>query len=131
MFFLKYITFFVIENREIYLLSTKAFLSYIEFYKNHQLKFIFSFNKLNLTHLCYAFSLIKIPKFKEKSKIKNFQNINIQSFQIPYKNEEKEKKRQEHLKEKQIDIITQEQKKRESNKNAEKEKKKNYCTEKT
>ncbi|ETW16276.1 hypothetical protein PFFCH_03382 [Plasmodium falciparum FCH/4] len=111
MFFLKYITFFVIENREIYLLSTKAFLSYIEFYKNHQLKFIFSFNKLNLTHLCYAFSLIKIPKFKEKSKIKNFQNINIQSFQIPYKNEEKEKKRQEHLKEKQIDIITQEQKK--------------------
>ncbi|KYN95797.1 putative ATP-dependent RNA helicase [Plasmodium gaboni] len=112
MFFLKYITFFVIENREIYLLSTKAFLSYIEFYKNHQLKFIFSFNKLNLTHLCYAFSLIKIPKFKEKSQIKNFQKINIQSFQIPYKNQEKEKKRQEHLKEKKIDITTQEQKKK-------------------
>ncbi|SOV82589.1 ATP-dependent RNA helicase, putative [Plasmodium sp. gorilla clade G3] len=111
MLFLKYITFFVIENREIYLLSTKAFLSYIEFYKNHQLKFIFSFNKLNLTHLCYAFSLIKIPKFREKSQIKNYQKINIQPFQIAYRNEEKEKKRQEHLKEKQINITTQEPKK--------------------
>ncbi|SPJ12584.1 ATP-dependent RNA helicase, putative [Plasmodium sp. DRC-Itaito] len=111
MLFLKYITFFVIENREIYILSTKAFLSYIEFYKNHQLKFIFSFNKLNLTHLCYAFGLITIPKFKEKSQIKNFKKINIQSYQIPYKNEQKENKRQEHLKEKQIHITAQEQKK--------------------
>ncbi|SBS89655.1 ATP-dependent rRNA helicase SPB4, putative [Plasmodium malariae] len=98
--FLKYLVFFVIEYREIFSLSTKAFLSYIEFYRNHQLNFIFSLNKINLKHLCYAFALVKLPKFKEKFKIKNFQKININTFDIPYKNEEKEKKRQENRKNK-------------------------------
>ncbi|CRH03951.1 ATP-dependent RNA helicase, putative [Plasmodium relictum] len=125
MLFLKYIVFFVIEYREIFLLSTKAFLSYIEFYKNHQLSFLFSFNKLNLSHLCYAFALVKIPKFKEKYKIKNFKKIKINTFEIPYKNEEKEKKRQEDMKnmeeikkKKQISNIQ----KKENNNNEKKEK---------
>ncbi|CRG95705.1 ATP-dependent RNA helicase, putative [Plasmodium gallinaceum] len=127
MLFLKYLIFFVIEYREIFLLSTKAFLSYIEFYKNHQLNFLLSFNKLNLAHLCYAFALVKIPKFKEKYKIKNFKKININTFEIPYKNEEKEKKRQddmknkENMKKKQISTI---QKKGENNDKKEKQKKK-------
>ncbi|GAB68507.1 ATP-dependent RNA helicase, partial [Plasmodium cynomolgi strain B] len=95
--FLKYIIFFIIENRETYLLSTKAFLSYIEFYKNHQLSFLFPFHKLNLSHLCYSFALVKIPKFKEKSQIKNFKRVGLNTSDIPYRNEEKERKRQEEL----------------------------------
>ncbi|ANQ10706.1 Uncharacterized protein PCOAH_00049440 [Plasmodium coatneyi] len=95
--FLKYIIFFIIENRETYLLSTKAFLSYIEFYKNHQLSFLFPFHKLNLSHLCHSFALVKIPKFKEKSQIKNFKRVGLNTSDIPYRNEEKEKKRQEEL----------------------------------
>ncbi|KMZ90671.1 ATP-dependent RNA helicase [Plasmodium vivax Mauritania I] len=95
--FLKYIIFFTIENRETYLLSTKAFLSYIEFYKNHQLSFLFPFHKLNLSHLCHSFALVKIPKFKEKSQIKNFKRVGLNTSDIPYRNEEKERKRQEEL----------------------------------
>ncbi|KJP89812.1 hypothetical protein AK88_00520 [Plasmodium fragile] len=95
--FLKYLIFFIIENRETYLLSTKAFLSYIEFYKNHQLSFLFPFHKLNLSHLCYSFALVKIPKFKEKSQIKNFKRVGLNTSDIPYRNEEKERKRQEEL----------------------------------
>ncbi|CAA9990419.1 ATP-dependent RNA helicase, putative [Plasmodium knowlesi strain H] len=95
--FLKYIIFFIIENRETYLLSTKAFLSYIEFYKNHQLSFLFPFHKLNLGHLCHSFALVKIPKFKEKGQIKNFKRVGLNTSDIPYKNEEKERKRQEEL----------------------------------
>ncbi|SBT78880.1 ATP-dependent rRNA helicase SPB4, putative [Plasmodium ovale] len=101
--FLKYIIFFVIEHREIFLLSEKAFLSYIEFYKNHQLNFLFSFNKLNLAHLCYSFALIKAPKFKEKNKLKNFQQININVSEIPFKCMAKEERRQENIKNKEIE----------------------------
>ncbi|EUD65939.1 hypothetical protein C922_03663 [Plasmodium inui San Antonio 1] len=95
--FLKYIIFFIIENRETYLLSTKAFLSYMEFYRNHQLSFLFPFHKLNLSHLCYSFALVKIPKFKQKSQIKNFKRVGLNTSDIPYRNEEKERKRQEEL----------------------------------
>ncbi|SCP06225.1 ATP-dependent rRNA helicase SPB4, putative [Plasmodium ovale] len=101
--FLKYMVFFVIEHREIFLLSKKAFLSYIEFYKNHQLNFLFSFNKLNLAHLCYSFALIKVPKFKEKNKLKNFKQININISEIPFKCMVKEERRQENIKNKEIE----------------------------
>ncbi|VWU51820.1 ATP-dependent rRNA helicase SPB4, putative [Hepatocystis sp. ex Piliocolobus tephrosceles] len=106
--FLKYIIFYVIEHREMFLLSTKAFLSYIEFYKNHQLNFLFPFHKLNLTHLCYSFALIKVPKFKEKRDLKNFKTININTFDIPFKNEEKEKRRQENEKNKKKELAEKE-----------------------
>ncbi|SCM10916.1 ATP-dependent rRNA helicase SPB4, putative [Plasmodium chabaudi adami] len=98
--FLKLIIFYAIENREMFNLSTKAFLSYIEFYKNHQLNFLFPFNKLNISHLCHTFALVKIPKFKEKEKVKNFKSFNINVYDIPYKNNEKEKKRLENKKKK-------------------------------
>ncbi|CDU85095.1 ATP-dependent rRNA helicase SPB4, putative [Plasmodium yoelii] len=98
--FLKLIIFYVIENREMFNLSTKAFLSYIEFYKNHQLNFLFPFSKLNISHLCHTFALVKIPKFKEKEKVKNFKSFDINIYDIPYKNSEKEKKRLENKKKK-------------------------------
>ncbi|CAD2093506.1 ATP-dependent rRNA helicase SPB4, putative [Plasmodium vinckei lentum] len=98
--FLKLIIFYAIENREMFNLSTKAFLSYIEFYKNHQLNFLFPFSKLNISHLCHTFALVKIPKFKEKEKVKNFKSFDINVYDIPYKNIEKEKKRLENKKKK-------------------------------
>ncbi|CXI53726.1 ATP-dependent rRNA helicase SPB4, putative [Plasmodium berghei] len=101
--FLKLIIFYVIENREMFNLSTKAFLSYIEFYKNHQLNFLFPFSKLNISHLCHTFALVKIPKFKEKEKVKNFKSFDINIYDIPYKNSEKEKKRLENKKKKKED----------------------------
>lgn len=45
--------------------SQDAFVSFIRYYKEHQLNFIFSFSMLDIGHSAHSFALFKIPRVKE------------------------------------------------------------------
>jgi|TARA_B110000285_G_scaffold224363_1_gene281106 ATP-dependent RNA helicase DDX55/SPB4 len=67
--------------------SQDAFVSFIRYYKEHQLTFIFAFNMLEIGEVANSFFLFKIPRVKEilgkqcKGFIPN-NEVNIES--IPY-----------------------------------------------
>ena len=45
--------------------SQDAFVSFIRYYKEHQLTFIFSFTMLDIGQVANSFCLFKIPRVKE------------------------------------------------------------------
>jgi ATP-dependent RNA helicase DDX55/SPB4 len=45
--------------------GTRAFVSYVRGYKEHQCRFIFRFPELDLGRMATAFALLQLPKMKE------------------------------------------------------------------
>jgi len=45
--------------------SQDAFVSFIRYYKEHQLNFIFSFTLLEIGQAAHSFCLFRIPRVKE------------------------------------------------------------------
>ena len=67
--------------------SQDGFVSYIRYYKEHQLTFIFSFNLLDIGGVANSFCLFKIPRVKEilGKQLSGFvQNNEVIIDQIPY-----------------------------------------------
>jgi len=60
----------LISDKALYEKSIKAFVSYVRYYKEHQLKYIFKFKDLNLGTLARLFSLLKLPKMPELKGVK-------------------------------------------------------------
>jgi ATP-dependent RNA helicase DDX55/SPB4 len=56
--------------------SQNAFVSFIRYYKEHELKFIFSFNHLQIGLVANSFALFRLPRIKEilGKKITGFEN---------------------------------------------------------
>lgn len=74
--------------------SQDAFVSFLRYYKEHQLTFIFNFNLLEIGYVANSFFLFKIPRVKEilGKMVKGFTtNHEIQIDSIPYRDENKGK----------------------------------------
>jgi len=63
-----------LSDKWIYDKAVKAFISLIRFYKEHDLKYIFDFNKLDIGNIANSFRLMRLPRLKEiiGKKIENF-----------------------------------------------------------
>jgi len=55
----------MLEDKDMIDKSQDAFVSFIRYYKEHQLSFIFSFSLLDIGHAANSFFLFKIPRVKE------------------------------------------------------------------
>ena len=53
------------EDKNLVNKSQDGFVSFVRYYKEHQLNFIFSFTLLELGQVANAFFLFKIPRIKE------------------------------------------------------------------
>jgi ATP-dependent RNA helicase DDX55/SPB4 len=89
------------EDREVYEYAKKAFVSYIRYYKEQHLKYIFNFKHLDIGYLAHSFSLLRIPRVQEilGKEITNFTQSEIDPDTITYKEKHKEKQRQAELEE--------------------------------
>jgi ATP-dependent RNA helicase DDX55/SPB4 len=63
-----------LSDKWIYDKAVKAFISLIRFYKEHDLKYIFDFNKLDIGNIANSFRLMRLPRLKEiiGKKVENF-----------------------------------------------------------
>ena len=55
----------MLSNKDLIDKSQDAFVSFIRYYKEHQLQFIFAFNTLNIGQVANSFFLFKLPRVKE------------------------------------------------------------------
>eukprot|EP00924_Labyrinthula_sp_SR-Ha-C_P012558 snap_masked-scaffold_10-processed-gene-10.23-mRNA-1 protein AED:0.01 eAED:0.01 QI:0/-1/0/1/-1/1/1/0/585 len=89
------------QDREMLEKGTRAFISHIRSYKEHKLEYIFRLGELDLKDLATAFLLFRIPKLSElrvSGGIPGYAELSIEEVRrIPFKNREKERKRQETL----------------------------------
>lgn len=53
------------QDRDLVDKSQSAFVSFIRYYKEHNLNFIFALNQLDIGHVANSFCLFKIPRVKE------------------------------------------------------------------
>ena len=99
----------IIQDREGYERAQSAFVSYVRYYKEHHLNFIFEFKKLDLGYLAQGFSMLRIPRITEilGKKIENFVQSDLNPDDIPYLDSKKENQRLNSLEEKAQMIIEQ------------------------
>lgn len=62
------------SDKWIYDKAVKSFVSFVRFYSEHDLKYIFDFNLLDIGNLANSFQLLRLPRLKEilGKKIENF-----------------------------------------------------------
>ena len=90
----------IMSDRDLLERGTRAFVSFVCAYKEHQCSYIFNFLNLNLLNLADAFILLQLPKMRELRKgIKGFKGELPEVVKaIKFKNPMREKQRQEKLK---------------------------------
>eukprot|EP00927_Polykrikos_kofoidii_P056420 TRINITY_DN50537_c0_g1_i1.p1 TRINITY_DN50537_c0_g1~~TRINITY_DN50537_c0_g1_i1.p1 ORF type:complete len:759 (+),score=147.71 TRINITY_DN50537_c0_g1_i1:75-2351(+) len=90
------------SDRTVMMRSTKAFVSYVRAYQEHQLPFILPFKTLDLGSLATGFCLMRMPRMKEilGKKIKGFVQSSVDPASVPFRNKAQEKLRQENWKKK-------------------------------
>lgn len=86
-------------DRAVMLKSTKAFLSFVRAYQEHQLPFLFPFKDLDLGNLATGYALLRLPRIKEilGKQVKGFQQSEVDPASVPFKNKKQEKQRKEKL----------------------------------
>merc|ERR1719160_1007901 len=89
------------KDRDAMLKASKAFMSFIRAYQEHQLPFIMSFKELDLGALSMSFGILRLPKMKEfrVRRITGFVPSKVKPDQVPFLNKAREAQRQQHLKE--------------------------------
>ena len=123
-----------LSDKWIYEKATKAFVSFVRFYQEHDLKYIFDFKKLDIGNLANMFQLMRLPRLKEilGRKIENFEQDNsvnpkdlvYQSENIAKQMEVKEEKIKKMNEERAIKREQAKQKQLEGKKNRTKKEKK-------
>ena len=91
-----------VRDREILEASSKAFISFLRAYKEHQCTYIFRFDRLSLGSIARCYALLKLPKIYETSFLDgsgdiDFKPMNIDTSTIRYLQKDKERKRQEKI----------------------------------
>lgn len=85
------------EDRDLIDKASNAFVSFIRYYKEHHLQFIFSLNALDIGSVANSFFLFTIPRVREilGKKIRNFVNDSrIKVENVPYKDKNKGKQKE-------------------------------------
>ncbi|VDK79657.1 unnamed protein product [Litomosoides sigmodontis] len=87
------------KEREILESGTRAFMSFVESYVRHDCNVVCSFKDLDVTGYGHAYGLLRLPRMKEfhYSDLSEFKRSELNTSEIPYKNVEKEKQRQDKL----------------------------------
>lgn len=90
-------------DRTIMMKASKAFVSYVRAYHEHQLPYVFPIKTLDLGGLATGFCLLRLPRIKEivGRKIRNFQQSEIHPASVPFRDRAQERLRQETLTRKQ------------------------------
>lgn len=97
-------------DKLIYDRAVKAFVSFVKFYSEHDLKYIFDIKGLDIGNLATSFQLLRLPRIKEilGRNVKNFKQSDLDPSEIKYldsnvgtqmaKKKEKSKMKQEERK---------------------------------
>ncbi|PFH35958.1 DEAD/DEAH box helicase domain-containing protein [Besnoitia besnoiti] len=114
----------VIHDRALVLKGSKAFVSFVRAYKEHQLSFLLPFQRLDIGRLATAFRLLRLPRIKEimGRQIAHFSQSPVDPLKIPFRfDSAREAERVAGLSEA---LELREKKKEERNRKRENEKKK-------
>ncbi|CAE7874379.1 DDX55 [Symbiodinium microadriaticum] len=86
-------------DRAVMLKSTKAFLSFIRAYQEHQLPYLFPFKSLDIGSLATGYCLLRLPRIKEilGKHVKGFQQSDVNPTEVPFRNGKQEKLRKDKL----------------------------------
>ena len=89
----------VLEDREVYEEAQKAFVSYIRFYQEQELSFLFRLKDLDIGDLAHSYSLLRLPRVTEilGKSIPTFTPSDTDPNDVAFKDPLKEAKRQEEL----------------------------------
>lgn len=85
------------QDRDIIDKASNAFVSFVRYYKEHALQYIFSMKLLDIGHVANSFFLFKVPRVKEilGISLKSFvQDNSVRYEEIPYKDKNKEKQKE-------------------------------------
>ncbi|XP_068226782.1 ATP-dependent RNA helicase DDX55 [Palaemon carinicauda] len=90
-----------VKDRSLMDKAVRAFVSYIQAYSKHDIKFILNIKKLDFGGIAMSYGLLKMPKMPELKGVtlKNFEAMEIDLNSVRYKDKELEKNRQSKLKE--------------------------------
>ncbi|OAF70043.1 ATP-dependent rRNA helicase SPB4 [Intoshia linei] len=88
------------NDRDLYIKSIKAFVSFIQFYKKHECYMILNYRDLNIDSLAIGYGLLHLPKMTEMSRMNRsnkFKELKIDFTKIPFKDSVKEENRLKSL----------------------------------
>lgn len=99
---IKFIHSQLLSDRALYLLSIQAFVSYLKSYKEHQLSFVFPFQKLPLQSVVQSFFLLHRPKCPELRLVKlesfvDYIDPRVDAENIQFKDAVREKSRVDQM----------------------------------
>lgn len=114
----------ILSDRDLLEKGTKAFISFVRSYKEHQCQFIFRFKELDLGAVARGFCLLQLPKINELRNIKvNFEPAaDVKAVDIKYKDKAREKERQKKL----VEIAKEKEKREEQRKHGDHGKKRKH-----
>jgi len=87
----------MMQDRDLIDKASNAFVSFVRYYKEHSLQYIFSMRLLDIGQVANSFFLFKVPRVKEilGISLKSFQtdhSVNVED--VPYKDKNKEKQKE-------------------------------------
>eukprot|EP00347_Sterkiella_histriomuscorum_P021557 403333562 len=85
------------QDRDIIDKASSAFVSFVRYYKEHSLQYIFVMNQLDIGEVANSFYLFKVPRVKEilgKSLRTFHQDNSFAVDEVPYKDKNKEKQKE-------------------------------------
>lgn len=89
------------KDRDMMLKASKAFMSFVRAYQEHQLPFIMSFKELDIGALSMSLGILRLPKMKEfrVRRVNGFTPSRVKPDQVPFLDKAREAQRQQRLKE--------------------------------
>lgn len=87
------------SDRNVMLKGSRAFVSFVRAYQEHQLGYVFPFRALDLGALATGFCLLRLPRIKEilGRKVKGFKQSEVDPATVPFTAKAQEKQRQEKM----------------------------------
>lgn len=102
----------MVQDRDLIDKASNAFVSFVRYYKEHSLQYIFSMKLLDIGQVANSFFLFKVPRVKEilGVSLKSFQtdhSVNVE--EVPYKDKNKERQKEGQIKKRQEKLEWKEQ----------------------
>lgn len=102
------------QDRDIIDKASNAFVSFVRYYKEHALQYIFAMKSLDIGEVANSFFLFKVPRVKEilGVSLKTFKQDNTFNVEdLPYMDKNKEKQKEGLQKKRQEKLLWKEEQK--------------------
>ena len=102
----------MLKDRHLVDKSQDAFVSYLRYYKEHQLSFIFAFSLLDIGQVANSFFLFRLPRVKEilGKKVEGFKTRHdVDINKIEYKDKNQTKQHEEHMRKRELKFAEKKQ----------------------